>query len=281
LIRKGADDHSGVENQVNVGAGEVNVTGKVQIVLEGGEEVESDYVIVATGSSPNIEVADDLRLELDFQLGGVVVNSQLEAVSGVYVAGDIASYYDRSLQVRRRNERGDNAIYQGQLVGHNMSVPPPDLSGPIPPDVVEKRISKSSPLHFAYQPIFSSVVGGNWFHAVGVIDPKKYKVFAVFDKKDGGDEKRAYTKGVVYYLRPEVDEESGKTIHRVMGILLWNISRIRLAQRTLKAHPKILNHQDLITLIPLEESKPIPPFDPRDLDVNKEEKEMNEKAKSE
>jgi len=257
----------------------VNVSGKVQIVLENGEEIESDYVIVAAGSSPNVEIAEDLKLELDFNLGGVVVNSQLQANTGVYVAGDLASYYDRTLQVRRRNERGENAVYQGQLAGHNMSLPPPDLTGAISSDVMEKRISKASPMHFAYQPIFSSVVGGNWFHAVGVIDPKKYKVFGVFDKKDGSDEKKAYNRGVIYYLRPEVDEETGQMAHRVMGILLWNISRVRLAQRTLKSHPKVISKEDLITMIPLEEPKPIPPFNPKDLDVAAEEKEMGEKEK--
>lgn len=278
LIRKGADDTSGHSGQVNVGA-EVTVQGKVQVVLESGEEIDSDYVIIAAGSTPNMELADDLKLELDYNNGGIVVNSQLQAVAGVYVAGDLASYYDRTLKVRRRNERGDNAIYQGQLAGHNMSLQPPDLSGAPSQEVIEKRISKASPMPFAYQPIYSSVVGGNWFHAVGVIDPKKYKVFGVFDEKDGAGEKKEFKRGVIYYLRPEVDGETGQLSHQVMGILLWNVSRIRLAQRTLKGNAKVINKDELMRLIPLEEPNEIPPFNPKELNVGKEETEMAGKEK--
>ena len=85
-------------------------------------EIEADYVILApTHVDPKIQVAIKSGLEIDSRRGGVVVNSQLEAVADVFVAGGVASYYDISLG-RRRLERLDHSINSGILAGHNMCV---------------------------------------------------------------------------------------------------------------------------------------------------------------
>ena len=120
-IRKGDDDQSGTDGVINVTESEIS--GSVEIEFKDGEKAESDYVIVATGSEPNVDLAKHLKLEVDPVLGGVTANSQLETISGVYAAGDVCSYYDRVLGLRRRTEHGDNASYQGQVAGHNMSAP--------------------------------------------------------------------------------------------------------------------------------------------------------------
>lgn len=45
--------------------------------------------------SPFPRAAANSGLEIDPVNGGVVVNGQLEAVSGIYAAGACASYYDQ------------------------------------------------------------------------------------------------------------------------------------------------------------------------------------------
>ena len=52
--------------------------------------------------------------------GGVVVNAELEARSDVWVAGDVANFYDPTLG-RRREEHHDHAAVSGRLAGENMT----------------------------------------------------------------------------------------------------------------------------------------------------------------
>lgn len=53
--------------------------------------------------------------------GGIVVNAQLEAISGLFVAGNAANYFDPYLG-RRRVDRYDHAINSGLVVGRNVVV---------------------------------------------------------------------------------------------------------------------------------------------------------------
>ncbi len=48
------------------------------------------------------------------------MNSQLEAVDGLYAAGGSSSFFDRSLG-RRRIDRYDHSINSGLIAGHNMA----------------------------------------------------------------------------------------------------------------------------------------------------------------
>lgn len=50
----------------------------------------------------------------------MLVNSELEARGGVFVAGDAASFHDVVLG-RRRIEHHDHAILSGRLAGRNMA----------------------------------------------------------------------------------------------------------------------------------------------------------------
>ena len=240
--------------EVNVG-GEVTVSKSVQVVLDDDTIHDSHYVIVAAGIEPNTEVAKSMNLEIDQRHAGIAVNSQLLASDGVYAAGDVASYYDRTLRTRRRAEWADNAALQGHIAGYNMSTKP-KIANEMDDEDYENAISKAAPKHYSYQPLFSSMVAGNFYHGVGVVDPSTCKTFAVFDKSKG-----KYEIGVVYYLRDELDDDNEVT-HRMVGMLLWNVPRIKLAQRLLKSQPKIRNKEDLIRMIPLEPEPPIPEFNP-------------------
>ncbi len=85
------------------------------------QSFETDYVVLAsTHIVPDISIARHSGIEIDKFTGGVVVNSQLEAVDGLYAAGGSSSFFDRSLG-RRRIDRYDHAINSGLTAGHNMA----------------------------------------------------------------------------------------------------------------------------------------------------------------
>lgn len=92
---------------------------KVKLTLNNGKSVVVDTVIQAVGSEPNVALARNAKLEIDPKLGGLVVNPELEARSNLYVAGDVACFYDPRLG-RRRVEHHDHAVVSGRLAGENM-----------------------------------------------------------------------------------------------------------------------------------------------------------------
>lgn len=92
---------------------------QVKLNLQNGKSLLVDHVIVATGSIPNVELAKESNLEVDPNLGGYVVNAELEARRHLYVAGDAACFFDPKLG-RRRVEHHDHAVVSGRLAGENM-----------------------------------------------------------------------------------------------------------------------------------------------------------------
>jgi len=93
---------------------------KVQIELDNGDKVLADHVIVCVGIEPNVDLAKSAGLEVDTTQGGFRVNSELEARSDIWVAGDAACFYDINLG-RRRVEHHDHAVVSGRLAGENMT----------------------------------------------------------------------------------------------------------------------------------------------------------------
>lgn len=82
------------------------------VVLSSGNQVACDMVIAGVGAAPVTEVLAKTGLEIE---NGVVVNEYLETnQAGVFAAGDVASYFDKIFNKRRRVEHWDNAVSQGQ-----------------------------------------------------------------------------------------------------------------------------------------------------------------------
>lgn len=69
-----------------------------------------DKVVVATGLVPRVELAAGAGLEIDQKNGGVVVNDQMNAEADVWVAGDVASFWDRALGRRRVEHWGKRVV---------------------------------------------------------------------------------------------------------------------------------------------------------------------------
>lgn len=82
--------------------------------------IDADHIITAIGISPNTQLARKANLEIDPTNGGILVNAELEARTNVFVAGDVASFYDGVLG-RRRVEHHDHAILSGRVAGKNMT----------------------------------------------------------------------------------------------------------------------------------------------------------------
>eukprot|EP00053_Salpingoeca_punica_P019025 m.189715 g.189715 ORF g.189715 m.189715 type:complete len:624 (-) comp17552_c2_seq1:2500-4371(-) len=254
---------------------------QVTLTLDNGEKVTADHVLVAVGISPNIELAKQARLEIDPKLGGIVVNSELEARSGVFAAGDVCSFYDISLG-RRREEHHDHAVVSGRLAGENMA-------------------GAGKP--YWHQSLFWSDIGPDVsFEAIGIVDSRLPTVSIWSAKKDAPQRaegqasdstaatnaeaanaaalatsgaasadaaavaavaaadkdsaatpaeapaapKNEYGKGVVLYLR---DEE-------VVGVVTWNMyGKMPVARKLIRDKKKVKNGKEVAKLFNLY-SKP-------------------------
>ncbi|XP_063909036.1 apoptosis-inducing factor 1, mitochondrial isoform X2 [Zophobas morio] len=236
--------------------------GRLLLVLSDGKMISVDHAIVAVGVEPNTDVAEKSGLEVDPELGGFLVNTELMARSHLYIAGDCACFYDTKLG-RRRVEHHDHAVVTGRLAGENMT------GGRNP---------------YLHQSMFWSDLGPDvGYEAIGVVDASLPTV-GVFAKgsdkdtpkavvtetgegirskteaqqsenknksqeKEGDEEKKEessqdYGKGVVFYLRDDV----------VVGIVLWNVfNRMATARQVLKDERKYDDLNEVAKLFNIHE----------------------------
>ncbi|KAF5302313.1 hypothetical protein FQA39_LY10352 [Lamprigera yunnana] len=242
---------------------------KLKLNLSNGDCLQADYVIVATGALPNTTIAEKSKLELDPDLGGYLVNTELQARSNLYIAGDCACFYDTKLG-RRRVEHHDHAVVSGRLAGENMT-------GAAKP--------------YLHQSMFWSDLGCEvGYEAIGIVDsslptvgvfvkpkcadnsddctitetdegnpPEEEKIppecepyiqtnpeikkLAEIARKESvacGD----YDKGVIFYLRDDT----------VVGIVLWNIfNRMNTARQVLKDERKYCDLNEVAKLFNIHE----------------------------
>jgi 3-phenylpropionate/trans-cinnamate dioxygenase ferredoxin reductase component len=89
------------------------------VVLESGQKIDADMVVVGVGAVPRVDLARDAGLKL--RDGGVEVNEYLEtSMPGVYAIGDIAAAWNPRFRRHVRVEHWDNAIEQGKTVAANI-----------------------------------------------------------------------------------------------------------------------------------------------------------------
>jgi NADPH-dependent 2,4-dienoyl-CoA reductase/sulfur reductase-like enzyme len=103
----------GVRIERNVSVESFGGSPEVESVrLAGGHTIAADIVVAGVGAKPETGFLASSGLEIG---DGVTVNEYLETnKSGVYAAGDVASYPDLIFGKRRRVEHWDNAVSQGQ-----------------------------------------------------------------------------------------------------------------------------------------------------------------------
>ncbi|KAH9631940.1 hypothetical protein HF086_000277 [Spodoptera exigua] len=227
--------------------------GGVALRLATGDDVAADLVVECVGSEVDDELARASGLETHPELGGLLVNAELQARSDVYAAGDVACFYDVVLG-RRRVEHHDHAVVSGRLAGENMAA-----LGPAK--------------HYTHQSMFWSDLGPQLgYEAIGIIDSRLptvgvFSADAVTEETGSAQlaaaagaaatvvalppteagpepdlgpssgpsseavqspaESRRYERGVVFYLRER----------RVVGVLLWNLfNRMHVARQVRPPH---------------------------------------------
>lgn len=211
----------------------------IDVKLSNGESINVDYIVCAVGLEPDVELAKSSNLEVDRHTGGYLVNSELEARTNVWVAGDASCFYDIKLG-RRRVEHHDHAVNSGRLAGQNMV---------------------GAQKAYTHQPMFWSDLSPDIsFEAVGIIDSSlpTAAVFAPREetspvesdknpttvsldqdatdssqsdlvKKELSENDRKYDRGVIFYLKDDI----------IVGILLWNLfTRLTIARRILNEQKK-------------------------------------------
>ena len=88
------------------------------VALGGGERIAADFVVVGIGVRPRTAVAEEAGAAVD---KGVIVDAFLEtSLSGIYAAGDIASYPEPISGQRARIEHWVVAERQGEVAAANM-----------------------------------------------------------------------------------------------------------------------------------------------------------------
>jgi NADPH-dependent 2,4-dienoyl-CoA reductase/sulfur reductase-like enzyme/nitrite reductase/ring-hydroxylating ferredoxin subunit len=87
------------------------------VVLEDGERLDADLVVVGIGVKPATNVLKGVTLHHD---GGVIVDVHLRAADGVFAAGDIAYFPHRLSGERQRIEHWRTAMQQGRIAAKNM-----------------------------------------------------------------------------------------------------------------------------------------------------------------
>lgn len=237
---------------VDIGSVELTEDNAIKLSLSNGESIVTDYIVCAVGLEPDVDLAKASSLEVDEKTGGYLVNSELEARTDVWVAGDASCFYDVKLG-RRRVEHHDHAIHSGRQAGQNM---------------VGANLSKV----YSHQSMFWSDLGPEIsFEAVGIIDSTLPTV-SVFVKpgqepeastdvepetggpkakhKSQGAENNLsqpsssnptdnYSKGLVFYLKDDV----------IVGILLWNtFNRLNLARRIINEQRKYDDYNEVAKL---------------------------------
>ncbi|XP_014223755.1 apoptosis-inducing factor 1, mitochondrial [Trichogramma pretiosum] len=235
---------------------------RLELTLNNGKTILADQVVVAVGVKANTELAKSSNLETDPVQDGFLVNAELEARSNVWVAGDVACFYDVQLG-RRRIEHHDHAVISGRLAGENMTGSHKPYThqsmfwSDLGPEVGFEAIgiinssletvgvfAKSSENESDKKAVEDGQASsGKKLEGEDVSDPKlepeekkstsdNPEANLISNKSSENSEKKVvpdeavddYAKGVIFYVRDKI----------VVGIVLWNIfNRMSVARQIL------------------------------------------------
>jgi len=92
-----------------------------KVLLETGDSIEADLVIVGVGVRPATDLLDGFELHKD---GGVIADQYLSIGSDIYTAGDIVHFPDARTGETTRTEHWRTALQQGRIAAHNMAGTP-------------------------------------------------------------------------------------------------------------------------------------------------------------
>jgi NADPH-dependent 2,4-dienoyl-CoA reductase/sulfur reductase-like enzyme len=112
-------ENRGVQFILNESVKEIEGDEKVKtVVLNSGKKLDADFVLIAIGIKPNVEIAQQSGINVN---NGIIVNEHLQTNHpDIYAAGDVANILDPVSGKRRRIEHWNNAEYTGKLAARNM-----------------------------------------------------------------------------------------------------------------------------------------------------------------
>lgn len=89
------------------------------VILEDGDHLKAELVVVATGTRPNVVMVKDTGMEID---KGIVVDRYMQtSIPDIYAAGDVAETVDAVTGERGLSPIWPNAVSQGKVAGYNMA----------------------------------------------------------------------------------------------------------------------------------------------------------------
>lgn len=98
----------------------VGIKGKKKVkrvVLESGEKINCDIIILATGVKPNLSIVNG-KLKTN---EGIIVNEYLQtSVENIFATGDIVEFEDKITGETKVNALHPNAVIQGRIAAMNM-----------------------------------------------------------------------------------------------------------------------------------------------------------------
>ncbi|MEQ9618454.1 MAG: FAD-dependent oxidoreductase [Deltaproteobacteria bacterium] len=135
-------ENNGVTFKLERKVSEFKGNGKVErVILDNGDEVEAELVIVGIGVEPVTDFIQGLELDPD---GGIKVDEAYRAAKNIYAAGDIASYPDMETGKHVRIEHWRTAEQEGIHAAVNM------LENGIPSILVPFFWTAQAGLNFRY-----------------------------------------------------------------------------------------------------------------------------------
>lgn len=119
MVQERLQEH-GIEIRTGRDAVEILGKGSVEgIILDNGEKIDCQMVIIGKGVDPNVELISSTRIEVKEAI--VADENMMTNVPDIYVAGDVAETYDISRDKTAVNAIWPCAFEQGRIAGLNMA----------------------------------------------------------------------------------------------------------------------------------------------------------------
>jgi len=112
----------GIVVRVNQGAKTITGQSKVESVITEDEEFPADLVVLATGVTPNTEIATAINLEIGEKTRGIKTNFRMEtSIPGIFAAGDCVETINLITECPMPMWLAGIATRQGRVAGINMA----------------------------------------------------------------------------------------------------------------------------------------------------------------
>jgi len=91
-----------------------------KVVLESGEKIDTDFVVISVGVVPNVELAEKSGIKVS--KFGIKTDEYLRTnIENIFAAGDCAEKKSFITKRTIRGEFGTNAVFMGRVVGANIA----------------------------------------------------------------------------------------------------------------------------------------------------------------